>query len=80
MIERTNDVDLVVLPGLIALVDVNDVVSVVNAENGIGGVPVDVVALPPSQSTACPQSLDQEDGVPRLKPSSCALRATRQIN
>ncbi len=44
-VERTHNVDLVILPGLVALVDVDDVVSVVDAEDGVGSVPVDVVAL-----------------------------------
>lgn len=36
-------VDLVILPGVVACVDVDDVVGVVNAEDGVGGVPVDAV-------------------------------------
>ena len=44
-VNRAYDVDLIILPGLVALVDVDDVVGVVDAKDWVGGVPVDVVTL-----------------------------------
>lgn len=44
-VDRTNDVDLIKFPRLVARVDVYDVVSVVNAENGVATVPMDEMAL-----------------------------------
>ena len=44
-VNRAYDVDLIILPGLVALVDVDDVVGVVYAKDWVGGVPVDVVTL-----------------------------------
>jgi len=41
--ERANDVHLVIFPGLVAGVDVHNVVRVVQPEHGIGPVPVNVV-------------------------------------
>ena len=49
-INGANDIDLVVLPGLVAAIDVDDVIGVVDAEDRVRRVPVNVVAL--SQS-AC---------------------------
>ena len=40
-----DDVDLVILPGFIANIDVDNVIGVVNSEHGVGLVPVDVVKL-----------------------------------
>jgi len=40
-----DDVELVVLPGEVPLVHVHDVVSVVNSEDGVAGVPVHLVCL-----------------------------------
>lgn len=45
-VSRTYDVGLIVLPGQVVNVDVNDVVSVVNPEHWICRVPVDVVHFP----------------------------------
>ena len=42
---RANDVDLVVFPGKIAGIDINDVIGIVQAEHGVVSVPVDVVDL-----------------------------------
>jgi len=44
-VDRTDDVDLVVFPRLVAPVDVDDVVSVIDPEDGVGRVPVDKVRL-----------------------------------
>ncbi len=44
-IDWTNDVDLIILPGAIALVDVYDVVGIVNPKHWIARVPMDVVTL-----------------------------------
>ena len=41
----TDDIELVVLPGEVAVVDVHDVVGVVYPEDGVGAVPVDHVDL-----------------------------------
>ena len=41
--ERANDVNLVVFPGLVARVNVHNVVRVVKPEHGVGPVPVNVV-------------------------------------
>ena len=46
LVERADDIDLIVLPWLVALVDVNDVVIVVNMKDRICGVPVDIMTLP----------------------------------
>ena len=43
LVHGTDNVDLVILPWVVAPVDVNDVVRPVDPEHGIGGVPVDVV-------------------------------------
>ena len=40
-----DDVDLVIFPGFIADIDVNNVIGVVDSEHGVGLVPVDVVEL-----------------------------------
>ena len=40
---RANDVDLVVFPGKIASIDIHNVIGIVQAEHGVGSVPVDVV-------------------------------------
>ena len=44
-IYRADDVDLVILPGFVATIDINDVVSVVNPKDWVCCVPVDIVAL-----------------------------------
>ena len=44
-VNRAYDVDLIILPGLVALVDVNDVVGFIDAKDGVCGVPVDGVTL-----------------------------------
>ena len=44
-IDWTNDVHLVVLPRLVAWVDVNDMVGIINAKDRVGSVPVDVMGL-----------------------------------
>ena len=44
-IDGTNDVHLIVLPRLVAAVDVDDMVGVINAKDRIGSVPVDVMCL-----------------------------------
>ena len=41
--DRANDVDLVVFPGKIASIDIHNVIGIVQAEHGVGSVPVDVV-------------------------------------
>ena len=41
--DRANNVDLVIFPGKISSIDIHDVIGVVQAEHGIGSVPVDVV-------------------------------------
>ena len=46
LVERADDVDLVVLPGLVSPVHVDDVVGVVYSKDGVARVPVDVVVLP----------------------------------
>ena len=39
----TNQVDLVIFPGLVSDVDIDHVIGIVQPEHGIGSVPVDVV-------------------------------------
>ena len=45
-VQGTDYIDLVILPWLVAVVDIDDVVCVVYAEDRIGSVPVHVVVLP----------------------------------
>ena len=40
---RTDDVELIILPGLVSFIDIHDMLRVVNPEDGVGGVPVDAV-------------------------------------
>ena len=42
-VEWTDDVDLVVFPGQISLVDIHDMVRVVNSKHGVGCVPIKVM-------------------------------------
>ena len=51
LVERADDVDLIVLPRLVAAVDVDDVVCVVYPEDWVARVPMDVVALLQAQAT-----------------------------
>jgi len=44
-VDRAYDVHLIILPGFIPTIDIDDVIGVVNAKNRVGCVPVDVVAL-----------------------------------
>ena len=44
-IDWTNDVHLIVLPRLVAGIDVNDMVGIINAKDRVGSVPVDVMCL-----------------------------------
>ena len=44
-INGANDIDLVVLPGLVAAIDVDDVIGVVDAEDGVRRVPMNVMTL-----------------------------------
>ena len=44
-VNRANNIHLIILPGFVASVHIDNVVCVVNAKNRIGCVPVDVVAL-----------------------------------
>ena len=44
-INRTNDVDLVILPRFIFVINVNDVVSVVYPEDGVASVPMNVMNI-----------------------------------
>ena len=41
--DRANDVDLVVFPGKVSSIDIHDMIGIVQAEHGIGSVPMDVV-------------------------------------
>ena len=41
--DRANNVDLVVFPGKIASIDIHNMIGIVQAEHGVGSVPVDVV-------------------------------------
>ena len=44
-VDRAYDIHLIILPRLISPVHINNVISVINAKNRVGCVPVDVVAL-----------------------------------
>ena len=51
LVERADDIDLIVLPRLVAAVDVDDVVGVVYPKYGVARVPVHVVALLQAEAT-----------------------------
>ena len=44
-IHRADDVNLIILPGIVAAIDIDDMVSVVNPKDWICCVPVDIVTL-----------------------------------
>lgn len=43
LVDGADYVDLVVLPGMIAAIDVDDVVGAIDAKEGVGGVPMNVM-------------------------------------
>ena len=43
LVDGTDDVDLVVLPGVIAAIDINNIVGAIDAKQGIGRVPMNVM-------------------------------------
>ncbi len=60
LIERADDVDLVILPRLVALIHINDVIRVVYSEDGIARVPVHVVVLAHRHARRHQQVQEQE--------------------
>ena len=60
-INRTNDVDLVILPRFIFVINVNDVVSVVYPEDGVAGVPMNVMDI--FHGKACLDQKHYENGI-----------------
>ena len=61
-VDGTNDVHLVILPRLVVMIDVDDVVGVVDPEDGVAGVPVDVMDVLHSSdmSGSVGQDVDQQ--------------------
>ena len=71
-VNGADDVDLIVLPRVIAAVDVDDIVCSIDAKYGVGGIPMDIMH---SRRICCgghmQQTEDHEGGISLLRHVGC---------